>query len=108
MKAYENTGIKPVIEATKNAFKITLPNINAKYDSSLSVKEPPIAYKQGLYDEEHKVLELAERLGEITRYDVENLLEVSASTATRILRKMVMNKTLKQYGKARNTRYRKC
>lgn len=105
MKAYENTGVEPLIETTRNAFKITLPNVNAKYDKNLSVKEPPIAYRQELYGEEYKVLELTRRLGEITRYDVEDLLKVSASTATRILRKMVKDNTLKQCGKARNTKY---
>ena len=32
MKAYEGMVEKPVIETTKNAFKIILPNINAKYE----------------------------------------------------------------------------
>lgn len=58
MKAYEGSEEKPVIETTKNAFKITLPNI-----------------------------------------------KVSASTASRILRRMVKSNILKQHGKARSTRY---
>ena len=33
MKAYESMQVKPVIETTKNAFKIILPNINAKYET---------------------------------------------------------------------------
>lgn len=33
MKAYEKMREKPVIETTKNAFKIILPNINAKYET---------------------------------------------------------------------------
>ena len=44
MKAYEGGKEKPVIETTKNAFKIILPNVNAKYektnDSTLPI-EPP-------------------------------------------------------------------
>ena len=32
MKAYEGMVEKPVLETTKNAFKIILPNINAKYE----------------------------------------------------------------------------
>ena len=32
MKAYEGMEEKPVIETTKNAFKIILPNINVKYE----------------------------------------------------------------------------
>ena len=37
--------------------------------------------------------------------DVIRLLEVSASTASRTLRKMVKNNLLKQNGKARSTNY---
>ncbi len=42
---------------------------------------------------------------EVTKNDVVGLLEVSASTATRVIRKMVKNNLLKQNGKARNTNY---
>ena len=36
MKAYEGLVEKPVIETTKNAVKIILPNINAKYEKGNS------------------------------------------------------------------------
>lgn len=112
MKAYEGTGEKPIIETTKNAFKITLPNINAKYelnivpkDNNILLREPSILDVVEIDEDEHKIMELAGNKGDITRNDVEELLKVSASTASRTLRRMTKRNILKQHGKARNTKY---
>ena len=111
MKAYESMQVKPVIETTKNAFKIILPNINAKYETeNATVKTKsgtPITVhtEKELSDEEEKILEYARKHGAITRNDVIGLLEVSASTAARVIRKMVKTNLLEQKGKARNTHY---
>lgn len=111
MKAYESMQVKPVIETTKNAFKIILPNINAKYETeNATVKTKsgtPITVhtEKELSDEEEKILEYARKHGAITRNDVIELLEVSASTAARVIRKMVKTNLLEQKGKARNTHY---
>lgn len=111
MKAYESMQIKPVIETTKNAFKIILPNINAKYETeNATVKTksgtPVTAHTEKvLSDEEEKILEYARKHGAITKNDVIGLLEVSASTAARVIRKMVKTNLLEQKGKARNTHY---
>ena len=111
MKAYESMQVKPVIETTKNTFKIILPNINAKYETeNATVKTksgtPVTAHTEKvLSDEEEKILEYARKHGAITRNDVIGLLEVSASTAARVIRKMVKTNLLEQKGKARNTHY---
>lgn len=111
MKAYESMQVKPVIETTKNAFKIILPNINAKYETeNTTVKTKsgtPVTVhtEKKLSDEEEKILEYARKHGAITRNDVIGLLEVSASTAARVIRKMVKTNLLEQKGKARNTHY---
>lgn len=111
MKAYESMRVKPVIETTKNAFKIILPNINAKYETeNATVKTKsgtPVTVhtEKKLSDEEEKILEYARKHGAITRNDVIELLEVSASTAARVIRKMVKTNLLEQKGKARNTHY---
>lgn len=111
MKAYESMQVKPVIETTKNAFKIILPNINAKYETeNATVKTKsgtPVTVhtEKELSDEEEKILEYARKHGAITKNDVIGLLEVSASTAARVIRKMVKTNLLEQKGKARNTHY---
>ncbi len=111
MKAYEGTEEKPAIETTKNAFKIILPNINTKYETgntsvpkTESTASSVAGAKKSLSDEE-KVLEYTRSHGIITRNDVIELLGVSTSTASRVIRRMVKNNLLKQNGKARSTNY---
>lgn len=107
MKAYENVDTQPIIETTKNAFKIILPNINVntsienKSLSFTSIKENTSNKK--LYKE--KIMEYVKENGSITRNEVAQLLQVSTSTAVRLLKKLVDAHLLKQNGKARNTSY---
>ena len=110
MKAYEGMQEKPVIETTKNAFKIILPNINAKHEIETETASRPgtqhtINTEKKLGDEEEKILEYVRTYGSITKNNVVGLLEVSASTAARVIRRMVKGNLLKQNGKARNTHY---
>ena len=111
MNAYRDMEEKPRIETTRNAFKIVLPNINAKYETEkAAVYEREAAYyvdrgEKELSDEEEKILEYALSHGTITRNDVIRLLEVSTSTASRVIKRMVKRNLLKRNGKARNTRY---
>ncbi len=110
LKAYEGTQEKPVIETTKNAFKIILPNVNSKYEAeNKTVMKPGERHtndtERKLSDEEKKILEYVKTRGSITKKDAARLLEVSDSTAVRVIRRMVKSNLLKQNGKARNTRY---
>jgi len=111
MKAYEGMEERPTIETTKNAFKITLPDINAKYETESasvpraeSIASSVSGTEKSLSNEE-KVLEYARSHGVITRNDVIELPRVSTSTASRIIRRMVKNNLLKQNGKAGSTNY---
>lgn len=112
MKAYEGMKEKPEIQTTKNTFKIILPNVNAKYmleNSSVWTTKTDtnsiMETEASLSEAEEKILEYVREHGVITKNDVISLLEVSASTASRTLRKMVKNNLLKQNGKARRTNY---
>lgn len=112
MKAYEDAEKKPVIETTKNAFKITLPNMNAKFEMADVLAANPKLTKERISaaaeetdGEEEKVMKYARAHGEITRIHVEEILGVSPSTASRLLKRMCQKNMLKQYGKARKTRY---
>lgn len=111
MKAYEGMQEKPIIETTKNAFKIILPNVNAKYETKKATAKMKldtqitVKVEKQLSDEEEKILEYVRRHSAITKNEVVDLLEVSASTAARVIRKMVKANLLKQNGKARNTHY---
>ncbi|MDO4265949.1 MAG: putative DNA binding domain-containing protein [Eubacteriales bacterium] len=112
MRAYEGMTEKPMIETSKNAFKIILPNINIKYESDdrfaytgRSKEKDAFETEASLSDGEEKVLEYARIHGAITRRNVKNLLEVSTSTAARVIKKLVSSNLLKPNGKARATSY---
>ena len=101
LKSYENMNVKPKIEATKNTFKIILPNINFK--TELGQEETKAT--SVLEKDEGKVLECAKENNGITTSEVMRLLNVSSSTALRVIRRLVQENLLKQSGKARNIKY---
>lgn len=111
MNAYENMQLKPVIEITKNAFKIILPNRNVEYEAKKEAAKTESDTQNVVNtgkrhnNGEEKILQYVRTHGSITKNDVIDLLEVSASTASRTLRKMVKANLLQQNGKARNTYY---
>lgn len=116
MMAYRDMPQKPVIETTKNTFKIILPNVNVQQQYAqvnppvYRVEDRPIQYynnveTKGLSDEEKIVLDYVRKNDRLTKNQAAELLEVSASTATRLLKRMVENHLLKRNGKARNTYY---
>ena len=111
--AYADEEEKPVIETTRNTFKIILTNINAMREK-VRISEPeakeenPETNKedtQELSSEEEQVLEYAGKHEDFTKNDVVSLLKVSASTAARVIRGLVERNFLKRNGKARNTYY---
>ncbi len=111
MKAYEDVEKKPTINTSKNAFKIILPNRNVRYEtiddfgcSTNIIRETENNYLLG--EEEEKVMKYAKQQDYITRNEVMELLDVSASTALRVIRKLVKGHLLKQEGRARSSRYR--
>lgn len=108
-ECYEDYKVKPIIETTDNAFKITLPNRNFHEDqnshlfyavqhggaTSMSKKESRI----------HDVLKLCRSQGSIVRTDVESSLNISQSTAILLLRELVKDGVLIKKGKGKNIRY---
>ena len=102
MNAYKNADKKPVIETTRNTFKIILPNVNTAHENK---EKDEIEEERTLNGTEKRVLEYAKRYQAITKKDVANLLGVSESTALRKIKKLVKDKFLTQCGKARSTYY---
>lgn len=100
MDAYEGTGMTPQIETSDNAFKIILPNLNAKTEQ----KEPENA-GSGNNTEEEKVIALARERGFVTRKEVEILLGVGQTTCGRLLKQMIGNGLIVQEGRGKNTHY---
>ncbi len=100
MGAYKGTGLKPQIETSDNAFKIILPNLNAKTER----KESYNTNSENSIEEE-KVITLTKERGSVTRKDVEMLLNFRQTTCGRLLKQMVENGLIVQKGKGKNTHY---
>ncbi len=108
MDTYEGNSNKPVISITKNSFKIILPNINAKYATKAvpaPIENVPDTSDLKPDGNEQRVLTYVREHGTITRPEVEELLGTSASTASRLIKKMVDSGELLQKGKARDIKY---
>lgn len=105
MGAYANALVQPKIKTTNNAFKIILPNVNFTPKAAEVHKDFEKAADLALDSNEEKVLQFLREHLMITRKETQTLLEVSQSTAGRILKAMVDSGQIKQIGGSRTTRY---
>lgn len=105
MGAYANALVQPKIKTTNNAFKIILPNVNFTPKAAEVHKDFEKAADLALDSNEEKVLQFLREHLMITRKETQKLLEVSQSTAGRILKAMVDSGRIKQIGGSRTTRY---
>ena len=107
-ESYDDCDIKPLVEATNNAFKITLPNKNFRVESRNSqsrLKTVGAIDTFKLRKRIDEVLKLCHRQGAIVRADVETDLGVSQSTAILLLREMLEEGLLVKKGNGKNVRY---
>ncbi len=95
MEAYRDCSRKPSIEVTNNAFKISLPNMNIDYEAETASGS------------EQKILSYLKNHEFITRSEVDNLLNVSQSTSSRIIKRMIQERLISQEGSGRRIKYRK-
>ncbi len=98
--AYELSGCEPEIITTNNSFKIILPNINYKQNNNLYISSPGMKYC-----DENILLKYLNDNQSITRKEVETLMGLSQSSAGRILKKMVDEGKLIQFGGSKNIKY---
>ncbi len=97
---YELSGCEPEIITTNNSFKIILPNINYKQNNNLYISSPEM-----IYCDENILLKYLNDNQSITRKEVETLMGLSQSSAGRILKKMVDEGKLIQFGGSKNIKY---
>ena len=93
MRSYGSYAVRPQIEVTDNAFKITLPNINE------------ISEKALLNENERAVMYLFGDRDSIVRKEIEAALSVSQPMAVRILKGLVDKGEIRAVGNGKNTRY---
>lgn len=107
-ECYEDDRVKPVIEASDHAFKITLPNRNFGREERQILYGLPNSGSTSLLKKESRtnaVLRLCRSQGEVARADVETALGISQSTAVLLLRELVEDGLLIKKGKGKNLRY---
>jgi len=98
IRSYAHCEIMPELQATGNAFKITLPNRNVSSHYA-HVNNPFLTVN------EEKVIYLFDNQEEIVRKDVETALDVSQAMAVRILRSLTDKQTIRAVGGGKKTRY---
>ena len=97
-KLYENCPLQPVIEATPNAFKITLPNMNAAPDS---VSEQASAVTPQM----QKVLSFISEHGQITDAEIQSLLGIKKTRAFTLVKQMREMGLVQLLGRGEEKRY---
>lgn len=107
-ECYDDYLVKPTIETTSNAFKITLPNTNFYTEEQKVQAIPKTGSSTSMTKKEERintVLELCRSRGSIVRSDVEIALGISQSTAILLLRELTHDGILTKKGKTKNLRY---
>lgn len=107
-ECYDDFEMKPKIEASNNAFKITLPNTNYKGESTFDPEPQRTAPKKVTSKEmrDEIVISMFETGETITRKDIETALNVSQSTAILIVRELVESGVLVKEGNGKYSCYR--
>ena len=95
IESYAGYSCQPKFAPAPSSFLVELPNIN----------ESP-AIDSALADAD-KVLQLLAHQGEVSRRDVENLLQCSAFPAINVLNHLLRQGNIVRFGAGRATRYRR-
>lgn len=98
IESYERFGLKPNIEISSNAFKITLPNT-----SIISQKKNGYTH---LNEKEMVIITMFDKSETISRIDVERELSISQPTAINLLKKLLDKSIITRFGNGKNTLYR--
>lgn len=110
--------MKPKIEVSEHAFKITLPNVNFSKShggnggiagTPCEVREASATAAYGnaarVAERERQLVALARERGALVRADVESALGVSQASAILILREILRKGLLVKLGAGKNSRY---
>ena len=105
-KLYENCPVQPTIEATTNAFKIVLPNMNAA--SAASDDAPATTGKSTatITPQMKTVMDYLAEYGEMTDEDLQELLNIKKTRAYLLARQMHDNELIDIIGRGVNTKYK--
>lgn len=97
-EAYETCDLKPIIDISDNAFKVTLPAIKMNMKQNKTDKK--------LNTSERSVLEMIELSNLIKRSDVQKKLNISQPMAIKILKNLLEQNAIVRVGAGKNVMYK--
>jgi len=106
-ECYADSGVKPRVEASPNAFRLTLPNVNDPAQRDAGSAKESLEYPQAVpaQERENAVLGMLEGVPQISRKDIQRVLGISQASAILLVREMVEDGYLVKTGDGRNVRY---
>lgn len=105
-KLYENCSVQPSIEATANAFKIVLPNMNATGAASEDAPTTTGKSTAAISPQMKTVIDYLAEYGEMTDEDLQELLNVKKTRAYLLARQMNENGLIEIVGRGVGKKYR--
>ena len=105
-KLYENCPVQPVIEATANAFKIVLPNMNAGDAVVENIPEPAVKVTAAITPQMKTVIDYLTEYSEMTDEDLQELLNIKKTRAYLLARQMSENGLIEIVGRGAGKKYK--
>jgi len=105
MKNYDEYDFKPSIELSDNAFKVSIPNINYYLIQDEVAKKKSLMKRDDLSIREEEVVRMLEDSKQITRKMVEEEVNISQATATRLLNDLLEKGVIKKVGSGKGLSY---
>jgi len=105
MKNYDEYNFKPSVELSDNALKVSLPNINYYRIQDEIAKKRTLMKRQDLTEREEEVVQMFESNKQITRKVVEEEIDISQATATRLLNNLLKKGVIKKVGSGKRLTY---
>ena len=96
-ECYAGCSCQPAVEASENAFKIMLPNVN--YEAETTSRE------NSLSEKEQRILEFISAKQPVSRAEIEAATGLSQSVTVRTLKKLLELGAIQKRGKGKNTVY---
>lgn len=105
-KLYENCPAQPVIEATANAFKFVLPNMNAGGTVAESTPKMDIKNSTTITPQMKTVMDYLAKYGEMTDEDLQELLNIKKTRVYLLARQMSENGLIEIVGRGVAKKYK--
>lgn len=105
-KLYENCPVQPSIEATTNAFRIVLPNMNATDTANEDTPATTGKSTVAITPQMKTVMDYLAKYDEMTNEDLQELLNIKKTRAYQIARQMHENELIDIIGRGASKKYK--